>query len=145
MESWVLSWENAIQKVDPYEVLKRVLISHHVDIIELNQEQLGKGIKSTGERLAPYSPAYAKIRAKKGLQTANTDFKVKGDFWDGIYANPSKLETIIGSRDFKEKFLEKRDGKDVFSLTPESIEKLLWERGVADDFITEYTNALIAA
>ena len=144
MNPWIHSWENAIQKVDPYEVLRLVLIAHHTDIIELNQEQLDKGLKSDVSQLKPYTSPYAKKRKKWGLKTSPTDFKVTGEFQDDMYANSLKYETIVGSRDFKTKYLENRDSNKIFALTKENIDKLLWEKGVADDFASLYTKTLLS-
>ena len=103
MEQWAISWEQAIQRVDPYQVLQRVLTAHRDDIIELNQEQLDHGVKSDGARLKSYTAPYAKWRKRKGLQIENTDFKVKNDFRKAMYAISTQMQTSIGSRDFKEK------------------------------------------
>lgn len=131
-------WISAVKSVDPFEVLREVLKEHHADIIELNQLQLDKGIKADGTRLSPYSEPYKKLRRRMGLQAANKDLKFTGDFRDAMYANPTKDYTIIGSRDFKEKFLEKMEGNEIQGLTDESIESLLWDYGVAEDFTNKY-------
>ena len=145
MDAWLLSWKQAVNKVDPFMVLAEVLTKHHVDIIDLNQEQLDQGIKSTGDRLTDYSDIWARIRKKKGLQVSNKDLKFTGKLRNKMYVSPYKMYTEIGSKDPKAGEVEDMNSNDIWSLTPENMDKLLWERGVADDFITLYTSKLIAA
>jgi hypothetical protein len=135
-------WISAARGIDPYEVLKETMTHFHSDIIELNQEQLSEGTKSTSKRLSPYSEPYKKFRRKLGLQTANKDLKVTGAFWDAMYANPTKLYTIVGSRDYKEKYLEAMEGSEIFGLTEESLNDLFFKRGAADYFVNLYLQKL---
>jgi hypothetical protein len=133
-------WINAVKSVDPFEVLKETMLHFHAEIIELNQEQLDKGEKSTGERLSPYSTPYKKyVRQRLGLQTTNKDLNVTGKFRDDMYANPTQLYTIVGSRDFKEKFLEKMEGKEIFGLNEKNLNYLFFELGALDYFVNLYT------
>ena len=141
----MFDWEEAINRIDPIDVMRIVLEKHKDDIIELNQSQLQKGVDSEGQRLKAYSSPYEKVRRKKGLQTANTDLKFEGDFYKYMYVALGKTMGKVGSTDGKEGVLEWRYGDQIFWLTKESQELLLWEHGVAIDFKNEYIRRVKAA
>jgi hypothetical protein len=145
MNDWLFDWEMAINKIDPGEVMRFVLNNHKEDIIDLNQKQLSKGIDSQNNRLHSYSSPYASWRKKKGLQTENTDLKVHGDFYKYMYVALKKTGGRVGSTDGKEGVLEWRYGEDIFWLTKDSQDILLWERGVANEFSIEYIRRVKAA
>ena len=145
MNDWLFEWEMAINKIDPNDIMRMVLNNHKDDIIDLNQKQLQKGMDSENKRLHPYSSPYAKARSKIGLQTENTDLKFHGDFYKYMYVALEKSGGRVGSTDGKEGVLEWRYGEEIFWLTKESQDILLWERGVAEEFSNEYIRRVKAA
>lgn len=133
------AWVQAVERTDPYEVLQKVMNAHRNDIIELNREQLSRGIKSTGERLSPYrSELYKKKRQRAGLQTKDKDLKFTGTLWGQMYSLAFEKFTEVGSKDKKEIWVEGMEGTEIWGLTDESIDKLLFDYGALQDFIDLY-------
>jgi hypothetical protein len=120
-------------------LLKRVLQRHSNDIEALNKAQLSKGERADGSRLPPYSKSYLKTRKKFGRPTAPMDLNLTGKFYEKFFTQYFDSYLNIGSKDGKEPILEQMFGY-IHGLTPESIDKLLWEIGVADELIQEFIN-----
>lgn len=92
------------------------------EMVKINRDQLySRGIKSTGENLAPYrSITYAIQKNNRNPSPGifNPDFFVTGAFQRGMYAQVKGGKSVIfGSTDFKSTRLEERDGKEIFGLT----------------------------
>lgn len=92
-------------------------------IVELNKEQLRKGIDSNGADIAsyqPYSKMTATIKAAKGLSPSIVTLKDEGDFYKRfrVYANKSGYR--ISSTDKKTKDLKLKYGDAIFGLTREN-------------------------
>ena len=148
MDEILDQWIGAFQEIKSSVVLKDILNAHHVDIIDLNQEQLKKGIKSTDGRLSPYSTSYAKRKRKPRIPKTLYD---TGDFYDNIYSSSVDLYTIVGSKDSKAKYIEAQEAyksgdspDDIYGLTDENLDILLYEYHVFDEFADQYVSKLIA-
>lgn len=140
-------WVEAVKNVSVLEVVKEEMNVHRSDIIRLNQEQLKQGIKSTGERLSPYHPDYA--RRKKKPITPKTLYD-KGSFHGAIYAIPTLSHTLVGSRDSKADVVENQesykshdDPDDIYGLTDESLERLLDEFGMREGIINGLVSRIL--
>lgn len=95
------------------------------EMVRLNRKQLyTKGIKSDGERLAPYrSILYAQeknmMNPSPGL--FNPDLFLTGKFQRGFYAQVKSGNSVIfGSTDSKSASLEAKYTKEIFGLTKDN-------------------------
>lgn len=122
-------------------ICKRVLQRHKSDIEALNKSQLSTGTRADGTQLPPYSTPYLRVRRKYGRPTSPKDLNLTGEFYDKFYSLYFDKFFEIGSRSRKEGFLESNWG-ELHGLTEESIEKLLWDIGVADEIVTEFITEL---
>ena len=118
-------------------ICKRVLQRHSKDIEELNKSQLSKGTKSDGSKLPAYKKSYLKTRRKYGRPIAPMDLNLTGQFYDKFFSQYFATYLTLASKDGKEYILEQRFGS-IHGLTDESIESLLYDYGVLDDFVTEF-------
>lgn len=136
-------WKSAFKNLDIGVIIGQVMDSRQKDLVGLNQDQLKKGQKSTGENLSnPYSKSHASKRRKRGLQTGHKDLLFSGDFHGGMYARADNVATEFGSDDDKEALMEWMEGDEIFSLTDESLNKFLYEMGGADDIVAKVTEFL---
>jgi hypothetical protein len=62
-----------------------------------------------------------------------------------MYVAFEKTTGRVGSTDGKEGVLEWKYGEEIFWLTKESQDILLWDRGVADEFKIEYIRRIKVA
>jgi hypothetical protein len=75
------------------------------DLLALTRLRVNtEGRDSTGARFSPYSPGYAKQRAKRGRQTAFVDFSDTGALWAAIRAtvesrSAGSVTVVITARD----------------------------------------------
>ena len=137
-------WGSVATRINFMQLVKETVKEFRKQITELNQQQLEKeGIDSKGIKLSPYSPSYKRVRARKGLPTNRKTLKFEGDFHAGFYALAFDRFWEQGSKDWKEQKLTKDYGIDIFGLTPESIDKLLWELGFVDRLREKYREALL--
>ena len=88
-------------------------------LVEINVDQLNKGLLSTGEKITPdYSPSYA---AKKGFKTPN--LKLEGDFQRGIGIERRNDFLVYDSTDFKSDKLIKKYSENIFGIAPQNRQK----------------------
>jgi hypothetical protein len=118
-------------------ICKRVLQRHSKDIEALNKSQLSKGLRSDNTKLPRYSTRYLKTRVKHGRPTSPMDLNLTGDFYKGFFASYFDSYMSISSSDHKEQVLESTYG-NIHGLTPESMDTLLWDMGVADEIVSEF-------
>jgi hypothetical protein len=106
-------------------IIVRAINETESDFIKLNEEQWAEGTfnRKIPGTTTPYSAPYAKVRQKKGLQTAFVDFKFTGELY-------KRYKIDIGSKGLKlssdvdyEKDLTKRFGEDMWGLTDENLVK----------------------
>jgi hypothetical protein len=101
----------------------------------MNQEQLKKGLDSTGKQLPPYTSPYAR---KKGVSKTPKTLNDKGGFYKGFYVLAFDKFIEMGSRDWKEAILENKWGH-IHGLTEENLQEF------RDLFIPIYTRNLTNA
>ncbi len=140
----VEDWGNVARKVNFMQIVRETVKEFKEQIAQLNKEQLEqRGIDSKGAKLSPYSPSYRMTRARRGLPTDRKTLKFTGAFHAGFYILAFDKFWEHGSRDSKEQKLVKDYGADIFGLTPESIDKLLWQLGFVQRLSDKYREALI--
>ena len=122
---------------DVNAVCKRVLQRHQDDIEALNKLQLSKGIRSDNTSLPAYKKSYLKTRRKHGRPTSPMDLNLTGQFYEKFFVEFYNSYLNIGSRDGKGPVLEEMFRSDIYGLTQENLDVLLWQMGFVDDFITE--------
>jgi hypothetical protein len=118
-------------------ICQRVLQRHAKDIEALNKLQLSKGLRSDEKSLPSYKKSYLKTRRKYGRPLAPMDLNLKGDFYEKFFSIYVASYMNIGSKDPKTGVLEGRFSSNIFGLSDESLNKLLWEMGVAGEIIDE--------
>jgi len=86
--------------------------------IDLNIENLGEGLKSTGEGLGFYKPFTMKLSEENGRPKTQLEINLKdtGDFWNRFYTDVIDNMLIFDSSDEKTNMLMNRYGKDIFGL-----------------------------
>lgn len=119
---------NRLKNIQLNDILDDSIVATKDDLINENRDQMQHGIASDGVILGTYSPEYAKRKAKIRSSKAPYgvyDFLLNGDFQGGMFVNPLLTEIEIGSKDKKEKWIEKyaRGANRVFGLTPQRLEK----------------------
>ena len=130
--------------IDIMPVVKNVLQQHKEDVIELNQYQLETfGKRSDNKKLSPYSKRYAKIRSSEGLPTDRKTLKRRGDMYNEMYALSFDNFMEIGSRNKVAVYHEQTYGDEIWGLSEQGIEKLLYEKGVAYELITEIRKQIL--
>jgi hypothetical protein len=135
-------WIEEVNNIDLGEVIKESVLQFEDVILQMNKEQLDKGESSEGWHFSPYSAPYAKWRQKRGLQTANKDFKVTGEFRDDFYLLAFNKFYEVGSKNRKAEWLENKWSNDLYNLTDENKDRLLWEKGLADVIIDNFINRI---
>lgn len=123
---------------DIFDILKRVLQKHANDIEALNKGQLSTGTKSDNTKLPAYQKSYLKTRRKYSRPTSPMDLNLKGDFYEKMFVDYFNSYLSIGSKDGKGPLLEKRFSSDIYGLTPESLDVLVWQKGVFDEFLDDF-------
>jgi len=124
-------------------ICKRVFQRHAKDIEALNKSQLSKGTRSDDSKLPAYKKSYLKTRRKYGRPTAPMDLNLKGDFYEKFFSIYLDKYLNIGSKDSKTGILEGRFSENVFGLTEESKDILLWQMGVGDELIEEIIKEIL--
>jgi len=111
---------------------EEAMIKHSNEIVDMNRKQMLQGINSEGEMMQQgYSPGYAKLRKKKGLQIGFVDMKFTGKFQDSLKGvkNPKGLD-LKSNVDY-EKYLRDDKYGTAIGLTEENAdvieEKLIKE------------------
>jgi hypothetical protein len=99
-------------------------------LLDMNKEQMGKGILSTGERIEwlrdshyPYTPPFAKWKSAQGLQTSVVDLRVTGAFWSSEYIQRNDDEIEYASSIKLGEYLEKNYGSKILGVTPQNKKK----------------------
>lgn len=120
----------SLNKISIDEAVKETIEYTIPELIDLQTEQMQKGIKSDGERIEdkkgvyyPYSTPYAKKKSAMGLQTKVVDLFVTGDFYHNETAQFSGDSIIFNNIDEKNAKLERQYGKEIHGMAPETIQK----------------------
>lgn len=116
--------------VKPIDALKEAIAANEDRIMDLNRQQLDRGLDSEGRSLGKY----ANFKYKNRFQPV--DLKLTGDFRNKFSLQITDKETEIFSQDAKEEKLKKRYGKDIFGIPDQFITNM--QDIIEEDFIREY-------
>jgi len=121
----------------------KIFNNNAVHVTTLNQAQMLKSKKRTGEGIGKYkSPEYAAIKAKQNPEAGagNVDLKLKEGFYRGMIMKIVGNIIDIKSTDAKSPALQRKYGDDIFGLTPENWQ--IWlDEIFMPDYMIEFTKA----
>jgi hypothetical protein len=114
-----------LQQLDVNKLLNEILISLSEDIKKMNtlDQLFGKGIKTTGESLPPYTPFTVKKKKEKNQRYDHMTLKDTGDFYAAWFVKAGRDSITLGSTDRKTLELMSRYS-DVPGLTDENLDLL---------------------
>lgn len=115
----------------PLEALKTAIEKNEDKIMDLNREQLDRGLDSAGKSLGKY----ANFKYKNRFQPV--DLKLTGDFRDRFTLAVDDKQTIIFSQDVKDDDLRKRYGNDITGIADRDIERM--QEIIEPDFINNFS------
>lgn len=121
---------NPFKGVKPIEALKDAISANEDRIMDLNRQQLDRGLDSEGRSLGKY----ANFKYKNRFQPV--DLKLTGDFRNKFSLQIDDKQTEIFSQDEKETKLIKRYGKDIFGIPDTFIPNM--QDIIEETFIKEY-------
>lgn len=133
------------------DIITESMVAEKEVIIDLNVDQIERGINSDGKILGEYeSESYSRLKQSMGSRApfGVFDFKLEGDFLSGIYAEAYKGSTpeasglYMSSSDEKTEKLERLSGDKVFGIAPENNNELdeLTEDYIIQEVINEITD-----
>lgn len=120
---------------DPKQALKKALEKNEQKILDLNRQQLDKGLDAKGKSLGKY----ASFKYKNRFQPV--DLKLTGSFRDKFTLEVNDKASFIFSQDEKEAKLEKKYGKDIHGISEQLIPNM--QDIIEDDFIDGYQTLLL--
>jgi hypothetical protein len=124
-----------LQKGSPKEALKKAIGKNEDKIMDLNRQQLDRGLDSTGRSLGKYK----NFKYKNRFQPV--DLKLTGEFRNKFSLQISDTDTEIFSQDQKEGKLVKKYGKDIFGVPSPLIGNV--EDIIKEDFIENYRRQIV--
>lgn len=124
-----------ITKGSPLEALKTSIRANEDEIMDLNRQQLDRGLDSKGKTLG----RYANFKYKGRWQPV--DLKKTGDFRDKFSLQIDDKATEIFSQDEKEAKLKKRYGKEIFGVPAPLINNV--REIVRDEFINDFRKQVL--
>lgn len=114
---------NNVAKIDFDLVISESVLETQKPLVFLQQEQLIKGLRSTGKKIGKYkNKKYASLKYKQSRRAGfgYIDEFLSGSFYSEIYVKVKKKSIELTSADSKTKKIIARDGEDIFGLTRES-------------------------
>lgn len=146
----------AAAKIDFKDIIQQTVKQFKSEIIKLNQDQLEQeGVDSKGKKLPPYAASTVRIKKRKGQRTDHMTLKDTGAFYEGFYLLAFHEFWEQGSRDSKAGKLEGKwshtydEGTvvsggygDIFGITEENLNKLMWQMGFVEKLKQNYINAI---
>lgn len=117
---------NRVRRIDFGLAISESVLETQKPLVFLQQDQLIHGIRSTGRKIGKYkNKKYASMKYKVDRRAGfgNINEFLTGSFQSEIYVVVSKKALKFTSADPKTDKIIKRDGKDIFGLTKENIEK----------------------
>lgn len=102
-----------------------VMKSNEKEIIELQQDQMSEGIRGDGKFTQTYKSDYYVSKFKQGSKSKpKRDYKLTGDFYDGMFTAERNDVLLIGSLDDKSRFLEPQEDNKLFGIAEQSRDEL---------------------
>jgi hypothetical protein len=123
-----------LNAVDVLDCLKEAIRTNEDAIMDLNKQQLDKGLDATGKDLGKYRNFSYKNRWRP------VDLKLTGKFRNEFSLEVTDKGTEIFSQDSKEEKLKTQYGKDIFGIPAPLIDNM--QEIVREDFIRNYQNEL---
>ena len=124
-----------LNAVDVLDCLKNAIRKNEDPIMNLNKQQLDRGLDATGKDLGKYANFKYKNRWRP------VDLKLTGEFRDKFSLEVDDKGTEIFSQDSKEEKLKMRWGKDIFGIPSPLIDNM--QEIVREDFIREFEKRFI--
>jgi len=136
-----------LEKFDVKKQTKDLFQTNSVHAIELNQAQMLKGLKRTGQGIGTYSTSplgqqYAEFKSSLNPEAGkgNVDLKLTGAFYKAMKMKIAGENIDIDSTDKKSKALTGKYGEDVFGLTKNNWQ--IWlDEVFMPDFMLEMNKA----
>ena len=127
--SKVLKLEQNLKRFNLQATLDSILREFESVIIDLNTENqlFERGIDANGEALPmPYAPFTVDYKQAVGQPTDRITLRDTGEFHSGFFVRYKNKEFSLWSSDGKTEELIDRWGEDIFGLTEESLNELIW-------------------
>lgn len=124
-------------------IFARVIERNSDELIDMNVDQLRKGITKTGESITPgyQSDSYAQYKQSIGSQAplGTPDLILEGDFTGAFYTERRGDQILIDSKDDKTNELDAKYD-NIFGLTPGNKSELIENN--AQEIIKEIENEI---
>ena len=136
---WVGKLDAVISNWDT--ILGDGLVNARELAVELQQDQMLEGKRSTGRWIGDYSSTSKYFRKRLGRQTNYVDLYITGRYQGNLFVSISGNKYGFDSNVNYAKDIEKRYGTDIFGLTSES-RRILWVeqmRGEVLSIVKGYT------
>lgn len=124
-----------LKDADLMQALIKAIEKNDQKIMDLNRQQLDRGLDAKGEDLGSYKSFNYKNRFKP------IDLKLKGDFRDKMTLQVDKKQTEIFSQDPKYPKLKKFRGKEPLGISNQYIPNM--QDIIEEDFINGYQALLL--
>lgn len=114
------------------DYIRLEIIENEAIICDMNSETqlFEKGINADGvsiESYAPYQPITKQIKLAKGQPTNRVTLRDTGEFHASFRVTAGESSFYIDATDWKAEKLTIGYGDDIFGLTDENINELIWE------------------
>ncbi len=115
--SKIAEYRDRLRQVDFEEETLRLARENDTRYIDLNQEQLFRGVDSNDRLLKPpyASKYYAKLKLSKN-PAGVVDLKLTGAFYNEFFLSAASFPIFLGSADEKTFMLVNKYGKEIFGL-----------------------------
>jgi hypothetical protein len=123
-----------LNDIDVMEALKESISKNEDAIMDLNRQQLDRGLDADGKSLGRYANFAYKGRFEP------VDLKNTGDFRNKFSLQIDNKQTEIFSQDWKNDKLTKRYGKNIFGIPVPLVVNM--EEIIEPDFVKEYQKQL---
>jgi len=134
----VLDMMDNLKRFDVKTQTVKLFATNAIHVIELNQAQMLKGVKSSGAKIGKYkSTEYAVMKADQNPEAGagNVDLKLSGAFYRAIQMKITGENIDIASTDPKASKLESKYDKDkkLYGLTKDN-----WQIWLDEIFMPDY-------
>lgn len=135
---------NNAKAIDMDVIVWRGLTRFRGEMVDLQKQRLSKGLLTTGKSLSGYTTPYKKVRTKHGRPTSPKDLNLTGEHYDKMYVIVQREYSQWGSNSWLSMILEHNWSEDIYGASDSDIDKILWDLGLADYIVEEYTKELAA-